>query len=45
MFGWILSLMSVCIPLEYMHEVIDYFRSNGWNFMYKLIVTYLLYIK
>ena len=44
-FGWILRLMSNCVPLEYMHLVVDKFRENGWNFIYKLIITYLLFIK
>jgi hypothetical protein len=43
--GWFLSLMSNCIPIEYMPEVIDKFRQDGWQFIYKLIVTYLLYLK
>ena len=43
--GWFLSLMSNCIPIEHMPEVIDRFRQDGWHFIYKLIVTYLLYLK
>ena len=45
MYGWLLSLMSNCIPLEYMHFVIDNFRKYGWDFMYRLVITYLLYTK
>ena len=37
--------MSNCIPIEYMPEVIDKFRQDGWTFIYRLIVTYLLYLK
>ena len=37
--------MSNCIPIEYMPEVIDKFRQDGWQFIYKLIVTYLLFLK
>ena len=43
--GWFLSLMSNCIPIEYMPEVIDRFREQGWNFIYKLIVSYLRFLK
>lgn len=43
--GWVLSLMSVCIPLQFMHEVIDKFREKGWNYLYRLVVTYLLFSK
>ena len=45
LYGWLLSLMSNCIPLEYMHLVIDEFRSRGWMFIYQLVITYLAYIK
>lgn len=45
LYGWLLSLMSNCIPLEYMHLVIDKFRVQGWIFMYKLVITYLLFLK
>jgi len=45
MHGWLLSLMGNCIPMEYMHEVIDRFRKQGWRYIYKLIITYLLFIK
>lgn len=43
--GWLLSLMSTSIPMEYMHEVIDRFKKRGWKYMYQLIVTYLLFLK
>lgn len=43
--GWLLSLMSTSIPMEYMHEVIDRFRKKGWQFIYQLVVTYLLFLK
>jgi hypothetical protein len=43
--GWLLSLMSTSIPMEYMHEVLDKFRRRGWNYIYKLIVTYLFFLK
>jgi len=43
--GWFLSLMSNCIPIEYMPPVIDKFRQDGWQFVYRLIVAYLLYLK
>lgn len=43
--GWLLSLMSTSIPMEYMHEVIDRFRKKGWQYIYQLIVTYLLFLK
>ncbi len=43
--GWLLSLMSTSIPMEYMHEVIDKFKKSGWKYMYQLIVTYLLFLK
>lgn len=45
LYGWLLSLMSTCIPLEYMHVVIDQFREKGWKFMYQLVITYLLFLK
>lgn len=28
-----------------MHEVIDRFRKQGWKYIYRLVVTYLLFIK
>lgn len=37
--------MSNCIPLEYMHLLIDKFRLQGWAFIYKIIIAYLLFIK
>lgn len=43
--GWLLSLMSNAIPMEYMHEVLDKFRKKGWKYIYQLIVTYLLFLK
>lgn len=43
--GWLLSLMSNAIPMEFMHEVVDRFRKSGWKYIYKLIVTYLLFLK
>jgi hypothetical protein len=43
--GWLLSLMSTSIPMEQMHLVLDKFRRQGWGYIYKLIVTYLLYLK
>lgn len=43
--GWLLSLMSTSIPMEYMHEVLDQFRKKGWKYMYQIIVTYLLFLK
>lgn len=43
--GWLLSLMSNAIPMEYMHEVLDRFRKKGWNYIYQLVVTYLLFLK
>ena len=43
--GWFLSLMSNCIPIEYMPDVIDKFRKHGWNFIYRLIVSYLTFLK
>ena len=45
LYGWLLSLMSNCIPLEYMHLVVEEFRRRGWTFIYQLIVTYLAYVK
>lgn len=43
--GWLLSLMSNCIPIEFMPEVVDNFRREGWNFIYRLVLTYLLLLK
>ena len=43
--GWLLSLMSTAIPMEYMHGVLDQFRRKGWKYIYQLIVTYLLFLK
>jgi hypothetical protein len=43
--GWLLSLMSTAIPMEFMHRVLDRFRKQGWRFIYQLVVTYLLYLK
>lgn len=43
--GWLLSLMSTSIPMEYMHEVVDRFKKKGWKYMYQLIITYLLFLK
>jgi hypothetical protein len=43
--GWLLSLMSNSIPMEYMHQVLDKFKKKGWNYIYKLIITYLLFLK
>ena len=43
--GWLLSLMSTSIPMEYMHQVIDRFKKKGWKYMYQLIITYLLFLK
>jgi hypothetical protein len=37
--------MGICIPLEHMHLLIQKFRLHGWNFIYQLIVTYLLFLK
>lgn len=37
--------MGTCIPLEYTHEVIDKFRDKGWKYFYKLVITYLLFLK
>lgn len=37
--------MSTAIPMEHMHFVLDSFRKTGWNYIYKLVVTYLLYLK
>jgi hypothetical protein len=37
--------MSNCIPIEYMPDVIDRFRKQGWTFIYQLLLTYLLYLK
>lgn len=43
--GWLLSLMSNAIPMEYMHEVLDRFRKKGWAYIYQLVITYLLFLK
>lgn len=45
LYGWLLSLMSNCVPLEYMHLIIDKFRVQGWPFFYKLVIAYLLFLK
>lgn len=37
--------MSNCVPLEYMHLVIDKFRLQGWPFLYQLVITYLIFLK
>lgn len=37
--------MSTAIPMEYMHLVLDNFRKAGWKYIYKMVITYLLYLK
>lgn len=43
--GWLLSLMSNCIPIEHMPEILSEFMKKGWASTYRLVVTYLLYLK
>lgn len=43
--GWLLALMGNCIPLEHMHAVVEKFRKDGWRFIYRLVITYLLCMK
>ena len=43
--GWLLSLMSNCIPIEYMPDILSEFMKKGWSSTYKLVVTYLLFLK
>jgi hypothetical protein len=43
--GWLLSMMSNAIPMEHMHRVIEGFRREGWDFMYRLVLTYLIFLK
>ena len=31
--------------MEYMDEVLEKFRVNGWKYIYQLIIGYLLYLK
>lgn len=45
LYGWVLSLLSTCIPLEFMHLMIDKFRREGWPFLYRLVIAYLLHLK
>lgn len=44
-FPWILSLLSVLVPLEYMHLVYGGFMRDGWGFVYKVILAVFLYHK
>jgi hypothetical protein len=37
--------MSNYIPIEYMHKVVDQFKKNGFKFLYRLILSYLLFLK
>lgn len=39
LYGWLLSLMSKLIPLQEMHQVLNNFRTQGWSFIYKLILA------
>lgn len=43
--GWLLSLMSSCVPIEHMHRVVDSFRREGWGWLYRLVLAYLLFLK
>lgn len=43
--GWLLSLMSKIIPLQQMHIVLNSFKSEGWSFIYKLIIVCLKTLK
>lgn len=45
MLGWILSLMLKVVPLEFSHLAIDAFIQEGFLAIYKIIITYLIYLK
>ena len=37
--------MSNCVPIEHMPQIVDQFRKDGWQFIYRLVLTYLLFLK
>lgn len=43
--GWFLSMMCNIIPLVNAHLMVDMFITEGFPGFYKVIMTYLLYLK
>ena len=44
-FPWVLSLLSVLVPLEYIHLVYVGYMKEGWNFIYRVVLAVFLYNK
>lgn len=44
-FPWILSLMSVVVPLDSLHLVYEGYLKEGWSFIYRLGLAVFLYHK
>lgn len=44
-FPWMLSLMTVVVPLDSLHLVYEGFIKDGWNFIYRLGLAIFLYHK
>ena len=43
--GWLLSLMGSVVPLFCMAEIVEGFRRQGFDFLYRLILSYLTFLK
>jgi hypothetical protein len=45
LFPWVLSLLCVIVPLDYIHLVYMGFVRNGWQFIYKTVLSVFVYYK
>lgn len=45
LFPWVLSLLCVVVPLDYLHLVYMGFVRQGWKFIYKTILSVFIYHK
>lgn len=45
LFPWVLSLLCVVVPLDYLRLIYVGFVRHGWKFIYKVILSVFIYHK
>lgn len=45
LFPWVLSLLCVVVPLDYLKKIYAGFVRDGWKFIYKTVLSVFVYHK